>query len=264
MIAAMERLGFGAVKSSTIGRHNFCYLVNGGGWRFETLLEKEPETIEWIDSFRPNETLWDIGANVGIYSIYAAMLGIKVIAFEPHFANYFQLCVNIMLNVLQDKVTPLCVAFAAQKAVRTISLASLDFGSSMSSFGCDLDFRGKPFVPAFRQGMIGYDIDSFVADFNIPAPTHFKIDVDGIELDIIKGGKKTFAQNGVKSVSIELVDTDQAQVDGVTEILAGASLDFTHKKSNIEFASPQTKDVMNFLYRRAERKAWYWRLFKNS
>ena len=40
------------------------------GWlsilRAETLLTKEPETIEWIDSFARSETLWDIGANVGV------------------------------------------------------------------------------------------------------------------------------------------------------------------------------------------------------
>lgn len=246
----VERLGFGAVKTSTIGQHSYSYLAHGGGWRFETLLDKEPETIEWIDGFKPGETLWDIGANVGIYSLYAAKRGTRVVAFEPHFANYFQLCLNIMLNDMQDKIIPLCMAFSDRKSISTINLASLEFGSSMSSFGNDLDFRGNPFVPAFRQGMVGYDIDGFVEDFNIALPTHVKIDVDGIELAIAAGGERTLTNPQVQSVSIELVDTDCEQVAGVTAILERAGLIFVHKKSNLEMASAQTKDVMNFLYQR--------------
>jgi hypothetical protein len=34
-------------------------------WRARTLLTKEPETIQWINSFRDNDVMWDIGANVG-------------------------------------------------------------------------------------------------------------------------------------------------------------------------------------------------------
>jgi len=42
-------------------------------FRANTLLTKEPETIAWIDTFEPGETLWDIGANVGVYSLYAGL-----------------------------------------------------------------------------------------------------------------------------------------------------------------------------------------------
>jgi len=238
------------VKSRIIGDKTLYYLSEGSGWRFDTLLEKEPETIEWIDSFKTGETLWDVGANVGIYSIYAALKGIKVLAFEPHFANYFQLCTNIVLNKLQDYITPLCLAFTDKKAVSTINLASLDFGTSMSSFASDRDFRGNPFTPIFRQGMIGYDIDHFISDFQLSVPDYFKIDVDGIELDIVRGAKNTFKHPHVKSISIELIDTDKHQVSGVTDILSSSGLHFIHKKQNSAFATPQTRDVMNFLYQR--------------
>ena len=46
-------------------------------WRVDTILSKEPETIEWIDSFKSDSKekiiFWDIGANIGLYSLYAAM-----------------------------------------------------------------------------------------------------------------------------------------------------------------------------------------------
>ena len=56
--------------------------------RAETFLTKEPETLEWIDRMNDDSVLWDIGANVGIYSIYAAVSKrANVIAFEPSFFN---------------------------------------------------------------------------------------------------------------------------------------------------------------------------------
>jgi FkbM family methyltransferase len=244
----VSRLGLGPAKSRRINGKEVHYLAHGGGWRYDTLLEKEPETIDWINGFRPGETMWDIGANVGIYSVYAAMRGINVMAFEPHFANYFQLCVNIMLNSLQQRVMPMCMALTRRKEINTINLASIEFGSSMSSFGSNLDFRGNPYQPEFSQGMVGINIDSFIDEFQIAYPDHIKIDVDGIELDIVEGGRRMLANPKVKSVSIELIDTDRRQVDGVSAVMAESGFRFVHKKQNAEFATPQTRDVLNYLY----------------
>ena len=41
-------------------------------WRAKTVLTKESETIQWIDNFNKNETMWDIGSNIGVFSLYAA------------------------------------------------------------------------------------------------------------------------------------------------------------------------------------------------
>lgn len=245
-----NRFETGGFKTIDANGHFIHYAEHGAGWRYETLLEKEPETIAWIDSFRPGETLWDIGANVGIYSIYAGVKGVRTMAFEPHFANYHQLCVTVALNGLADTVTPLCLAFAEGKAVAEMNLASLDIGTSMSNFGEARDFRGKPFDPAFRQGMIGYDIDSFIADFGIEIPNHLKIDVDGIELPIVRGARRMLADERLLSVSIELIESDAAQVAAVTEILEAAGLHFVHKKQNAAFATPETRDVLNYLFHR--------------
>ena len=250
MNAMTNGFGLPGFKTLNANGHLIHYSEQGAGWRYDTLLEKEPETIEWIDTFQPGETLWDIGANVGIYSIYAGVKGIRTFAFEPHFANYHQFCVTIAVNGLQDIVTPLCLAFSDKKSIAELNLASLDVGTSMSNFGAALDFRGQPFQPAFRQGMIGYDIDSFIADFGADVPDHIKIDVDGIELPIVAGAQKTLSDPRVKSVSIELVDTDSAQVDGVTALMERAGLYLVHKKQNAAFATPQTRDVLNFLFHR--------------
>lgn len=250
MNAMTDGFGIPGFKTLNANGHLIHYAEHGAGWRYDTLLDKEPETIEWIDTFEPGDTLWDIGANVGIYSIYAGVKGVRCYAFEPHFANYHQLCITIAVNGLQDVVTPLCLAFSDRKSIAELNLASLDVGTSMSNFGEALDFRGQPFQPAFRQGMVGYDIDSFVEDFGVEIPDHLKVDVDGIELSIVAGAGKTLSNPKLKSVSIELVDTDSAQVDAVMAAMERAGLQFVHKKQNPAFATPQTRDVLNYLFHR--------------
>ena len=41
-------------------------------WRVKTFFTKEPDTLKWIDNFKEDEIFWDIGANIGLYSLYAA------------------------------------------------------------------------------------------------------------------------------------------------------------------------------------------------
>ena len=65
--------------------NNVCY------YRAKTFSTKEPETLEWIDSFSKSSVFWDIGSNIGLYSIYASLNGIKSFSFEPMPENINQL-----------------------------------------------------------------------------------------------------------------------------------------------------------------------------
>src|SRR5262245_45216455 len=70
-------------------------------WRVETIYTKEPCTLEWIETFSADDVLFDIGANVGMYSIWAAATRrCRVIAFEPEALNYALLNRNIEANKL--------------------------------------------------------------------------------------------------------------------------------------------------------------------
>ena len=67
-------------------------------FRADTLFSKEPETIKWIEKFKPETVFWDIGANVGIYSIYAGLNpNLNIYAFEPASNNFNLLNQNIQL-----------------------------------------------------------------------------------------------------------------------------------------------------------------------
>ena len=77
-------------------------------WRVETFFTTEPETLEWIDSFNDNKKIifWDVGANIGLYSIYTALKypDIEIISFEPSTSNLRVLSRNISINKLEEKI----------------------------------------------------------------------------------------------------------------------------------------------------------------
>ena len=74
--------------------HNISRLTN---YRYKTFSSKEPDTLDWIDTFSDGSIFWDIGANIGLYSIYAGktIKDIKIYSFEPSyfkFRNSIQKC----------------------------------------------------------------------------------------------------------------------------------------------------------------------------
>ena len=57
--------------------------------RMDRMLSKEPETIKWMNNFDSNTIFFDIGANIGIYTLYSAIVKSNTVyAFEPHSASY--------------------------------------------------------------------------------------------------------------------------------------------------------------------------------
>src|SRR5262249_51173601 len=84
-------------------------------WRVDSLFEKEPVTIEWIGGFRAGEVLVDVGANVGMYTVWAAKTRrVRVFAFEPEAQNYALLNRNILLNGLETLASAYCLALSSE------------------------------------------------------------------------------------------------------------------------------------------------------
>ena len=81
--------------------------------RAANMISKEPDMIRWINGLSNDAVFWDIGANVGVFSLYAAtQQSCKVLAFEPAAANFYALTRNISLNGLGNDVHAYCVALA--------------------------------------------------------------------------------------------------------------------------------------------------------
>lgn len=169
-------------------------------WRVQTLYTKEPDTIEWLHKMKPGETLFDVGANMGQYSLLPAQRGIRVHAFEPESQNFALLVKNVIVNNLSDLVTAWPLALSNQLSVDILHLSSLIAGGSCHAFGKSIDYRGNERQFPYSQGSVAWTMDAFASKFGYP--DHIKIDVDGFEHLVVEGGADSV--RSAKSVLIEI------------------------------------------------------------
>ncbi|MCT4656307.1 MAG: FkbM family methyltransferase [Cohaesibacter sp.] len=183
-----------------------------GGWpsfRAQSVTDKETATIAWIDGFQDNSTFWDIGANVGVFSLYAAQTkpGMTVFGFEPSATNFAVFVNNIEQNRLDDKITPMLLALSSQTKLDYLHMPTNMAGNTGGQFG-QADSSAS-----FKQGILGFSADDLVKAFDIALPNYIKIDVDGLEKEILVGAKELLQQETVKSVAIELTVGSPEQIE---------------------------------------------------
>jgi len=224
-------------------------------WRAATLFSKEPETIEWISQFQADEILLDVGANIGLYSIWAAKSrGVSVYAFEPEALNYATLNRNIVYNQLGDKIIAYSSAISDNDGFDKLYLATFRNGGSCHNFGEKLNYDHKPFNPAHTQGCHSVTIDNLIAQDTIPMPHYIKIDVDGIEDKVIGGAHKTVKDPQLKSILIELNEKLEVH-QNIIKLLTDEGFRYSQaqvdaaKQVALEHGAPTT-DLANYIFRR--------------
>lgn len=184
--------------------------------------KKEPETVHWIESqFKPGDVFYDIGANVGAYSFVAARQSegkIKVYAFEPSYSTFAQLNKNIILNSCEGKIIPFCVALSSRTEISFLNYSSLAPGAALHSLTQTSIDQERALKPVTSQPVLSYRIDDLITTFEIEKPTYIKLDVDGTELEILKGADETLRHPGLKSILIE-VETGLETSARITDFL---------------------------------------------
>jgi FkbM family methyltransferase len=173
-------------------------------WRAATYATKEPETLAWIDRhLRDGDTLFDVGANIGLYTLYAARRNPRamVYAFEPESQNYAALCRNIVLNRLAN-VVPCNAPLSDREAFELFHVGQMESGASLHTLGGANPFRGADAVP-LRQGAISTTLDAIVSRYGVPQPMLLKLDVDGTEEQILRGAGRVLADPRLRSVLSE-------------------------------------------------------------
>lgn len=185
-------------------------------FRANTYATKEPETLEWIERFfHSGDVMYDVGANVGLYSLFAAkrLHGQCIVyAFEPEALNYAKLNKNIYMNGLSGVVLPCCIAVTDRLCFDTFYLNPNSFkeagglvaGSALHSFGTAKDYSGASFQAFHKQGTVGVSIDHLWSAWGLEFPNHIKIDIDGLEEKVIAGAKQTLDDRRLKSVLVEI------------------------------------------------------------
>ncbi len=176
----------------------------------------EPAVQEALqERLRPGDVVYDIGANVGFITVLAARLvepAGRVVAFEPLPANVAALRHNIDLNQL-DNVTVIDAAVGAASGTAGLVLAEEPTWARLAPRG------GEPASDSPRSHADGptgtptghgakgaaapaaievrvVSVDGLLAAGALPPPTLVKIDVEGAELDVVRGMTATLRRYG--------------------------------------------------------------------
>jgi len=179
--------------------------------------QKEKITSTWIKEMRNKDgVLWDIGANIGVFSLLAAKYGVRVVSFEPLYSNYYVLCKNVEINSdISKLITVLPIALSDISMVDDLYIPTSDEGYSGVSFGEPID-QFEEFVKTTRYnknleysskssilGMSGDEISKLLPG-DLASPNYIKIDVDNIEYKIVSGLRNTLKKPELQSVLIEI------------------------------------------------------------
>jgi FkbM family methyltransferase len=185
-------------------------------WRANSC-HREPWTVAWLEhEVRPGDTVYDIGANVGVFSLIGATLlrdrGV-VVAFEPGYASYARLCENTTLNGLSELIVPVPLALSSSTGLQAFTYRTREPGQSRH------EFSAATWTPAagaarkrYTQPMVSVTLDDAVALLRLPEPNLVKLDVDGAEVHVLRGGRRTLGATACRSLFVEIDDRLAAEV----------------------------------------------------
>lgn len=212
-------------------------------WRALTFASKEPETLEWIDGIEANSILWDVGANVGLYSIYAALARkCRVFAFEPSVFNLEILARNSFINKVSSQITIIPIPLSDKISINELRYTTTGWGGALSTFGKTFGWDGNPIQEVFSVTTLGLSMDSLVGLGLVDSPNYIKMDVDGLEHIILSGGKDVL--KSVKGIIIEINDDFSDQAIKAKEELMSAGLCLS-KKLHSELIEQSTAGFKN-------------------
>jgi FkbM family methyltransferase len=218
-------------------------------FRASSFSVKEPETLEWIDQIPSGSVVWDIGANVGLYSCYAAKKrGCRVFSFEPSIFNLELLARNIFNNQLQDLITIVPLPLSESLSVNKLNMSSTEWGGALSTFGYDFGHDGEKMNKVFEFSTIGISMVDAVKLLNIPQPDYIKLDVDGIEHLILKGGGSVL--ENVKGILIEINDDFEKQAGDAMQYLEKSGLVLKEKRHAEYFDNTIFNKTFNQIWQR--------------
>ncbi len=224
-------------------------------WRVNNFLTKEPETIDWINSFDNSKkfSMWDIGSNIGTFSIYTAMKhdNAEIISFEPSTSNLRVLTRNISINKLEDRIKVITFPLIDKKnQFLMMNEGEFEEGGSHNNYGLNTDYEGKNFLPEMKYNVFGTNINDLLENKIINIPNYIKIDVDGIEHLILLGADKFLNHKNLVSLSIEINEDYQEQYNSVLKIMNKNNFKILHKKHNEHLFDKTSKfsNTYNYIF----------------
>lgn len=204
-------------------------VVNTGherAWRIKSCF-KEPHTVRWLDEYiEEGDVFYDVGANVGAYSLIAAHLGAQVYAFEPEAMNYGRLVQNVGLNKLDEKIKALPLALWDRHRIETM------YGSVFTCGAASHKFEQNG-TQSLQQAVFTVQMDDLTMH-DIPLPNIIKIDVDGYEERVVNGAVFALSSPQLKTLMVEVDYINERSAQHVLGSVRSAGLTEYHSYQHTE------------------------------
>ena len=192
VVKSLLRLGVPIVNKTEVDGYTLNFVTTSFVEYFlraEESYKREKVTMAWIRKYiQPDDVVYDIGANVGAYSLLIGKIVARgsgsVYAFEPGAANFFSLTRNIEANLLSEKVLAFPIAFGDARRISKFYLTDTTPGMARHAIDAPESDRER-FRPELVHGAVVERLDNFVNEPWIVFPNHIKIDVDGVETKIV-------------------------------------------------------------------------------
>ena len=175
------------------GDHLVCRLPGGEAFRVDSEFRQLAWNAEEYAAFKPcvrdGAIVMDVGANVGAYTLlFATWAGLsgRVFAFEPSDASRSGLERHLRLNGLSTRVSVRAEAVAEATGTMPFKDTGSDGDNRILASAAD-DARSVPSV----------SVDDFCATHGV-APDIIKVDVEGAELAVLRGARRTIAARGAQ------------------------------------------------------------------
>ena len=205
-------------------------------YRAKSFFTKEPDTLRWMNKYGGNKKiLYDIGANMGIYSLYFSKRFNSIsYVFEPSFMNLNLIQNNIKLNNLEKNIVIIPNPTFSKTAISKLYQLRRNAGDATTTFNDKNVF--KDMLSKSKEGdspsinkVLGLSIDNLVESKILKKPDLIKIDVDGNEIEVLKGCKNILSENRKISILIEL---RKNTYNSAKKILKQSSFKFISKMRN--------------------------------
>jgi FkbM family methyltransferase len=161
-------------------------------WDAQVIRAHEPHVFRHLQRLiRPGAVVYDIGANVGLFSArFARWIGMEgwLYAIEPN-----PMCVYFLrANLEHARVRNFTILPVAVSDRRSDCGFSINYGSSLIGVGGDSAVAGKP---GHQIRVEGERLDSLIATFNLSKPDFIKLDVEGAEASAVAGMVRTLEKS---------------------------------------------------------------------
>jgi FkbM family methyltransferase len=164
----------------------------GLGW-VPSSTPQSKEEIFWAALNLQGQVVYDIGAFHGILTLFFARQAARVISYEPNSRNHARLLENIRINALSNVTVRKLGLGAAPETATLVYMPLMSGGGSLEQKTVE-QLRTSKAATVSEQIEIS-TLDQDIASAKLPPPDFIKIDVEGWELEVLKGARQTLADH---------------------------------------------------------------------